>query len=797
MRRGMKIGPRTLLKIAGILVLLLGAAALIAPLLNADAYGERLKWSLERSLGRKVEIGKVRFMLLPAPAFSVGRSESGALGIVIHEDPSIGIEPMAYVETMEVRPNLWELVHGRFVIDSIRLEDDVSINLAKSAQGTESGRWNFASFVNASVMSNTPAIHVRNGRIHFKFGDTKSVFYLTETDLDISPPASRGGGWKVYCSGKPARTDRTNQGLGSFTLDGRWFVGPERVDMDLRLERSALGEITALIRGQAGNIHGTVSSRLHFGGPINNIGIQGRLNIEDVHRWDLLPPQGQGWPIDVRGTLDLVTQQVDLQSYSAVNAPLLVRFRATNYLSQPRWAVGVNWNRFPVAPLMELATHMGAQFPPKLALTGTMDGAVVYSGDGSFQGQLAFRDAALTIPDSPPLRFEEAYVICDNRHLRLSPAVVRTADQDQAQIEADYGLDDQTLDLSISTEGMKVASLRSQVALAAVPWLEQVKSGQWSGQLHYHGEPTPPADSASAEEPAATAAPGAGWTGRLQLTDAEIPLPGLSDPVLLASARAQINGARVIIDQIDARAGNVSFSGDYSYEPPAARPHRLHIRMERVDAADLETEMLPTLRRNAGLLARALGRESLPDWLADRHLDGNLQIADLAMNGAHLENVRARLLWDEARLELDNLQARLDRATISGKMTADLRGRRPAYKLTGKVKSLPWQSGKLDAEGTLETSGTGSQVLANLTSEASFTASSLDFGAPSPCHSLSGTATLAWSPRLHLTGLNLKMEDEVYTGRGSTQDDGRLVIQLSNGTKEMRMTGSLAKLKIE
>jgi hypothetical protein len=62
---------------------------------------------------------------------------------------------------------------------------------------------------------------------------------------------------------------------------------------------------------------------------------------------------------------------------------------------------------------------------------------------------------------------------------------------------------------------------------------------------------------------------------------------------------------------------------------------------------------------------------------------------------------------------------------------------------------------------------------------------------------MSGSASLAWSPRLHLTGLTLKMEDETYTGSGSTLDDGRLVILLSNGSKEMRMTGTLAKLKVE
>lgn len=825
--RRARIRLRTVLKSIGAVVALLIAAGMVAPRLNADRYGWRLKSSLERSLGRQVEIGKVHFSLFPSPAFSVEPTDSGP-GIVIHEDPSIGIEPMAYVETMKVRPSLWSLLSGRFVIASISLEDDVSINLTKTGQGSEFGRWNFATFVNPSVMSSTPAIHVRNGRIHFKFGDTKSVFYLTETDLDISPPAARGAGWRVYCSGKPARTDRSNQGLGSFTLSGRWYVSPERVDMDLQLDRTGLGEITALVRGQSGNIHGTVSSRLHFGGPINNIGIDGRLTIQDVHRWDLLPPQGQGWPIDVRGRLDLLSQELDLQSSSAANAapPLWVRFRATNYLSQPRWAVDVNWNRFPVGPLMELATHMGAQFPPGLNLSGTMDGAIGYSGEGGFQGQLAFHGAALTIPDSPPVRFDEASIILDHGHVRLSPALVHSADQDQAEIQADYAMTEQTLDLSISTEAMKVASLRSQVALAAVPWLEQVKSGEWSGQLHYHREPTAASvlvsggvgsltstaggsgsggagvtgNAAAGAGSIAAGSPGsvaAGWSGRLEIRDAEIPLPGLADPVLLVSAHAQIDGARVVLDQIDAAAGKVAFTGEYRYEPGATRPHRLRLRIEELDAADLEAELMPTLRRNAGLLARALGRQSLPAWIEDRQLDGSVQIADLLLGGTHVENLRARLVWDVARVELDGLQAKLDRAAITGKLAINLRGNRPSYKLTGNVKGLNWQSGKVDAEGTLETFGTGSQVMDNLTSEANFTASALDFGAVSPWRSVSGSASLAWSPRLRLTGLNLKMEDEIYTGSGATLDDGRLVILLSNGSKEMRMTGTLAKLKVE
>jgi hypothetical protein len=65
---------------------------------------------------------------------------------------------------------------------------------------------------------------------------------------------------------------------------------------------------------------------------------------------------------------------------------------------------------------------------------------------------------------------------------------------------------------------------------------------------------------------------------------------------------------------------------------------------------------------------------------------------------------------------------------------------------------------------------------------------------------VAGAYSFSWwqaGPRLLLTALNLRTEDETYTGRGATQDDGRLVILLSNGAKEMRMSGTLAKLKVE
>ncbi len=775
----MKLRIGLLLKLFGGLLVLLLIAGVAAPSFTADQYGRRLQASLERALGRRVEIGKVHFNLFKGPGFSVDN-------VTIYEDPSIGLEPMVYIQepgSMEVAPSIWSLLGGKFVIASIRL-DGASINLTKSGPASEWGRWNFSSIVNPSVIRTAPAIHVRDSRIHFKFGDTKSVFYLTETDLDISP-SGVGGDWKIACSAKPARADRPAQGLGSFTLKGRWYAEPGRVDLDMDVDRAALGEVTALMSGQDAGVHGTLSSRLHLAGPLNNMGITGRLDIGDVHRWDMMPGNSQGWRQEIRGRLDLIGQQIELHSNTAGNTtlPLAIHFRATDYLSQPHWGVAVNWNHFPVAPIMELARHMGATFPAKLQLTGTMDGAIGYAGSGSLQGALGFHDTALAIPDSPAVRFEQAHIILENGHARLSPALVRGGEHDEARIEADYALDTQVLDLAISTDAMKVQSLRAQVALAAVPCLEQIASGEWSGELRYHRTPAE-----------------AAWSGRLVLTDASIGIPGLADTVQLNSAHAQIDGARVVLDRIDAQAGKLAFTGDYRYEPGVARPHRLRLRAESWDAAELEAELMPTLRRSTNLIARALGRPMVTDWLRQRNLDATVQVDDFLVAGAHLENFRARVLWDVARVQLEGIQAHLDRAALSGKLEVNLRGSRPNYRLTSKIKGMSWQAGKVDVDSVLETFGTGMQLLTNATAEGNFSGGAIELGTLPPLRSVAGTYSFSWwqaGPRLRLTGLNLRTEDETFTGRGATQDDGRLVILLTNGAREMRMSGTLAKLKVE
>ena len=60
----------------------------------------------------------------------------------------------------------------------------------------------------------------------------------------------------------------------------------------------------------------------------------------------------------------------------------------------------------------------------------------------------------------------------------------------------------------------------------------------------------------------------------------------------------------------------------------------------------------------------------------------------------------------------------------------------------------------------------------------------------------SGCYRLEW-PRVRLTELQMQVGSDLFIGYGATQDDGRLLLELSSGAKQMRVSGALAQLAVE
>ena len=205
--------------------------------------------------------------------------------VTIGEDPTIGAEPVAYVTTLLAVPRITSLFGGPLEFASVDLED-ASLNLTRVDHAEGGVSWNFESLMRPEALAAFPSVHMRGGRINFKFGDTKSLFYLLETDVDLWPPGSAKGPWTLRVHAKPARTDRPARGFGSFVLRGQWLQSNSTTTLDVQLEQSELGDMLTLFNGYESGIHGEVSGDAHLAGPLNRIGIAGRMNVSNFHGWN-------------------------------------------------------------------------------------------------------------------------------------------------------------------------------------------------------------------------------------------------------------------------------------------------------------------------------------------------------------------------------------------------------------------------------------------------------------------------------------------------------------------------------
>jgi hypothetical protein len=799
----MRIRKKTIWRLLGVAVVLVLAAGVILPQVDASRFfGGRVRASLEQALGRGVELGEVHLDLFNGPGFS-------ADGVKILEDPRVGLEPLAYVESLEARVSFASLWTGRLEFSKLRLVNP-QVNLARP----QSGAWNFQDLLTRTADAapagvQLPLIQVRGGRINFKVGDAKSIFYITEALLDATPPSSPGGEWRLRFEGQPARTDRTGYSLGAFTARGRWRPDARTggdVDFSLDLEKSALAELIRLVHGHDIGLHGQVSSHAHLNGPVADVEITGNMLIGDIHRWDLLPPYSDNWPVDYHGRLDMVAQTLELETAPPAGGgalPLSLRMRASGYLGTPVWGILATLDRLPLAPLPEVGRHMGMALPRDLVLDGSLTGVLGYSAGTGLQGKLVAVETEVKMPGSPAIRLERAELVFEGGRVMLPPTAFRLpaaheqaagsgvprgpAHADRALLVAAYSWTDQALDTAIVTSSMRIPEAGSGWArlLGAIPLIQNCRQGVWKGNLNYHQE---------------GALPG-GWTGTVLVENTQIPLPGLADPLELARARIMVRDGDATMDRISGRLGAAAVKGEYHYRPKAARPHQFRVAVAELDAVELERLLLPALRRDESFLTRALrlGRTRVPDWLEAQHAEGALEIGSVSLGDLHLANVRAHFRWDAANIETTELTAQWGKGSISGHLVANLRRAVPSYRLTARFRSVNWMGGPWDGRGSLETSGAGLDLARNLRLESAFKGQSVALLPDTEFGSVSGSCLVTVArglPQFRFTDLRAVVGEEVFLGQGATGADGRVSFELTDGLRQMRVTGTLSPFQL-
>ncbi len=760
-------------------VVVLGWAAWYVPRLNAERYREKIHAGLESALGRKVSFGSLQFQLLPVPGFTIK-------DLIIGEDPAIGPEPAAYITTLRGRPRLAALLGGPLEFASVDLEE-TSLNLTRAEGDVSAVRWNFSSLTRSHLKASFPVIHMIGGRVNFKFGDTKTVFYLLNTDADLWPPSDEGGPWTMKVQAEPARTDRPSHGFGRFVARGEWRPRDGAITIDLKLEKSELSDIATLFQGSESGLHGLIWGDAHLAGPAERVGIAGRMSIDDIHGWNQ-PPNRASRPLALvlSGALDVRNQTLDMRANSGVQEiPLDLRYRVQDFLGHPRWGLTALLAGMPLAPLADTARHLGWAIPEDMKVEGTARGVLGYSiglnspadeNSGRFNGGLSFTGVKAVSSSGATLLLADTALTVTGAKAVLAPAVLTASNGETATLDAAIDSVTSSFELGLKTDGMAVETLRPLLAGSQIPLLSHVTGGTWSGAVRLAGNPGV-------------------WTGELRVRDAALRFDAFAEPVQLTAAEAQLERDSMNIRRLSLRAGGMDVQGEYRYEYGVAVPHQFHLTAATADGLTLEKLFEPVLNR-AGILNKTLnfGKVPVPEWLHNLHAGGTLQVGNLTLGTLVLSRLKTRVEWNAETGTFSGMTAQLGTSVLSGDGKLEVTGAQPAYAFEGKATGVAWRGGLIDAQGTAGTSGVGGDLLSHLAMKGSFNARNLDLAPLRRFPTAQGQFELSWGkngPSLKLSPLTATADGAAWQGTAETRENGEVVLKLTSGDRAIQASGAV------
>jgi hypothetical protein len=454
-----------------------------------------------------------------------------------------------------------------------------------------------------------------------------------------------------------------------------------------------------------------------------------------------------------------------------------VEFRLDDYLSAPKWSSNLQFHDLPAGSLVETAQHFGAPLPPGVQVDGKVEGSVGYSSQSGFGGQLTLAAASVKFPAGGSAQFGSAQVQIAGGKVILAPSDVEMGDGQSAQVEGEYALDNNHAAFRISTRQLAVGAAHL-LDTASIPLLGQLHQGFWKGWISYEG---------TAESPGV-------WSGQYDLQNAVIEIPGLAAPVRLTSATVQMSEGGIQLTRIRGRAGTMKFEGDYRSDASPAYPQRLRLTIPALQLADLESLMLPALRRDESFLARAFRRDPLPKWLLARDADVTLQVAQLNNGDLPLGDLHAHALWRGASITVSKMDWHLDTMHATGELAVNLAKAEPSYDWNGTVENFGYRNGQLDIDGELQTRGIGPALLLNLRSKGTFDGRGIMLAPDAEVREVSGSYRLGGSsgiPRLLLSNVQVLQGADTLVGQGASQPDGHIVLELASGRKQVRLTGML------
>jgi hypothetical protein len=642
--------------------------------INADAYRPAISAAIESGLGRRVEIrGPMRLNPLRF-GFSLEQ-------VVIHEDARFGIEPFAYVSSLDATLRWTALLRGRLEFSRLRF-DEPSVNLARSKAG-----WNVSELLRRTLASGAgarlrmPALEMRGGRLNFRRGEDKSVYYFGDSELRVDPPGENGR-VEIYFDGVPVRSDRGLRGFGRLSARGTVDLGSgtPRLSLRLAMERTAVSEILMLAKGQGTGIGGFVSAQATVSGSLNSLSLQGRTQIDEFERWSWMLGSSGGPALNWRGTLDLDAGALQLAT-AGKDIPVAVQVRGSDIAGASSWGLLLTMRGAPAESVVSLAKELGAVLPPVEA-SGALDGAVSYDPLHGLRGEFDLSGASFRVPDLPdPAAASRVQLLFGDGRIRILPALFRLG-SDAVTLEGDYQFSPGILSegaavLRLNTDGIDVDRLK-RFGAPVPPWL---RSGRWRGNLVWEAMPesTP------------------SWRGEGIVREGQVVPGGAGSALPLSEGRFRIRRGLVESAELAGALGGTTWRADFRRSLQAGEADHLEISLGDITAEKVGAWLVPP-REGAGFLERAL-RGGIPVKEGDRGLQAAVRIARLEWPEVVFSPVTFQLHWTGQKIEISGIQAAAGSGSIQGGLGAELQA---AASIKGSltIHQLPWRNGRVD--GRLE-----------------------------------------------------------------------------------------------
>ena len=739
-----------------LLVTLTLAAWFVPSFLSAERYRRRLQAGLERELMRPVTFSALSYRLLPRPGFSI-------YNVVVKDDPRFGAEPFARVERIDCDLRWRSLWRSKLDLAALHLVGP-TFNVVRSAEG----EWNVKNLLHRSGVALPSDLSPQDGpqrgdidleasgaRLNFKLGTDKKP--LAVTDVEARLRIERGRRLVSFrLAGNPVRTDVALATPGKLELSGEWTPGRDLdgpLDAMLRTRGSLLYNWVPLLTGRNPEIYGVLDLDTRLTGSLRSLKIEARGSLNQLHRWESLPPSGSMTvSFSMRGAFDRTLGKAEFESLDALFADSRLHLTGSveKIPAAPEVDLVIALERSRLEDVLALGRRVSG-LSSSLGASGRVDGLLTIQGRWSarrYGGFVLARDVLLHA-SSGAFPVSDLNVKIGDQEARLAPARITLTPRLELGVEGVLGSSEPAAkgrgscvyDLLISA---KAAPLHDLVGFARGLGLRTVQEFEADGgvtlRLHLIGAAWPPAAPALA--------------GSAELREVRLLVPGVTEPIGLTEGRVQVNGDHIVADPVVGVIGASSFTGRLEHQGDHSQPWMFSLHASKLSLEDGSLWFdalghrapLPLLERIPGLRSLAARRTAGASLFGALSAQGTFTTPAVTYRSLTLTDFRtfAQISGRKIRLSKTSFRAaggrghgslEINLSESPARVSADttLEGTKVQALASGFPTALRSARGLLSVQGNFQTQGlTRQEFAANLRGEATVHLASVSLGGFDP-----------------------------------------------------------------